>query len=125
MINSLFVSGLAASPTVASTTEKGSAISTMSNMLGGLIVVLAIIFVLAYIVKRLKLAPSSHSVLKTLAVMPLGQKEKVVLLEVGGQQYLLGVTAQQIQVIDKLDTPISIETESFAERLRQAKTNSI
>ena len=123
MINSLFVSGLAASPTVASTAEKGSAISTMSNMLGGLIVVLAVIFVLAYIVKRLNLAPSSHSVLKTLAVMPLGQKEKVVLLEVGGQQYLLGVTAQQIQVIDKLDTPISIETESFAERLRQAKTN--
>ena len=122
MINLLFVNGLAASPTVVSTAEKGSAISTMTNMLGGLIVVLAIIFVLAYIVKRLNLAPSSHSVLKTLAVMPLGQKEKVVLLEVGGQQYLLGVTAQQIQVIDKLDTPISIETESFAERLRQAKT---
>ncbi|AQS38891.1 flagellar biosynthetic protein FliO [Shewanella psychrophila] len=122
MINTLFASGLAASPTVASTAEKGSAITTMTNMLGGLIVVLAIIFVLAYIVKRLNLAPSNHSVLKTLAVMPLGQKEKVVLLEVGGQQYLLGVTAQQIQVIDKLDTPISIETESFAERLRQAKT---
>ncbi|BAJ01412.1 flagellar biosynthetic protein FliO [Shewanella violacea] len=121
MINSLFASGLAAVPTVASTADKSSAMSTMTNMLGGLIVVLAIIFVLAYIVKRLNLAPSSHSVLKTLAVMPLGQKEKVVLLEVGGQQYLLGVTSQQIHVIDKLDVPVSIETESFAERLRQAK----
>ncbi|QFU23481.1 flagellar biosynthetic protein FliO [Shewanella eurypsychrophilus] len=122
MINALFVSGLAASPTVVATAEKGSAISTMTNMLGGLVIVLAIIFVLAYIVKRLNLAPSSHSVLKTLAVMPLGQREKIVLLEVDGQQYLLGVTAQQVSVIDKLQSPVSVETESFAERLRQAKT---
>lgn len=122
MINALFVSGLAASPTVVATAEKGSAISTMTNMLGGLVIVLAIIFVLAYIVKRLNLAPSSHSVLKTLAVMPLGQREKIVLLEVDGQQYLLGVTAQQVSVIDKLQNPVSVETESFSERLRQAKT---
>lgn len=123
MINAILLSGVATSPTMAATAEKGSAITTMTNMLGGLIIVLAIIFVLAYIVKRLNLAPSSHSVLKTLAVMPLGQKEKIVLLEVGGQQYLLGVTSQQVSVIDKLATPISVETESFAERLRQAKTN--
>lgn len=125
MINSLFVGGLAASPEVVSTVEKGSAISTMTNMLGGLIVVLVIIFVLAYIVKRLNLTPTSHGVLKTLAVMPLGQREKIVLLEVGGQQYLLGVTSQQVQVIDKLSSPIKIETESFADRLRQAKGKQV
>ncbi|WP_076410939.1 flagellar biosynthetic protein FliO [Shewanella sp. UCD-KL12] len=125
MINSLFVGGLAASPEVTSAVEKGSAISTMTNMLGGLIVVLIIIFVLAYIVKRLNLTPTSHGVLKTLAVMPLGQREKIVLLEVGGQQYLLGVTSQQVQVIDKLSSPIKIETESFADRLRQAKGKQV
>lgn len=58
------------------TLEKEPAITTMANMLGGLIVVLVIIFVLAYIVKRLKLVPTSHGALKTIAVTPLGQREK-------------------------------------------------
>jgi len=106
----------------AASIEKESAISTLANMMGGLVVVVALILVLAYIVKRLNLVPSNHGILKILAVTPLGQKEKVVLVEVGGQQYLLGVTPGQVSLIDKLETPIVINTESFAARLRQAKT---
>ncbi|WP_394200748.1 flagellar biosynthetic protein FliO [Shewanella waksmanii] len=112
----------AAAPSTAAL-EKESAITTLANMLGGLIVVIAIIFVLAYIVKRLKLVPTSHGPLKTLAVTPLGQREKMVLVEVDGQQYLLGVTAQQVNLIDKLEQPVTIEQESFASRLRQAKSS--
>ncbi|QYJ83724.1 flagellar biosynthetic protein FliO [Shewanella aegiceratis] len=113
----------AAATTTQVTGERESALATMSNMLGGLLVVIALIFLLAYLVKRLKLVPSSHGVLKTLAVTPLGQREKMVLVEVDGQQYLLGVTSQQVSLIDKLDTPIIIEQDSFASRLRQAKSS--
>jgi flagellar protein FliO/FliZ len=113
----------AAATTTQVTGERESALATMTNMLGGLLVVIALIFLLAYLVKRLKLVPSSHGVLKTLAVTPLGQREKMVLVEVDGQQYLLGVTSQQVSLIDKLDTPITIEQESFASRLRQAKSS--
>ncbi|MCL1145255.1 flagellar biosynthetic protein FliO [Shewanella sp. 10N.261.52.F9] len=105
----------------ATTTSSASSIATLSSMVGGLIVVLILIFFLAYLVKRFNLVPSSQGVLKTIAVTPLGQKEKLVLVEVNGQQYLLGVTQQQISLVDKLAQPVEIETESFANRLRQAK----
>lgn len=121
-ISSLMVVAVAATTTQASI-EREPALTTMTNMLGGLILVIALIFLLAYLVKRLKLVPSSHGVLKTLAVTPLGQREKMVLVEVDGQQYLLGVTPQQVSLIDKLDNPITIEQDSFASRLRQAKSS--
>lgn len=101
-----------------------SALGSFTSMIGGLVVVLALIFVLAYVVRRFNLAPSTNNVLKTVAVAPLGQKEKVVLMEVNGKQYLLGVTPQQVNLIEKIEDPIEVKAESFASKLRQAKANS-
>ncbi|KVW99968.1 flagellar biosynthetic protein FliO [Shewanella frigidimarina] len=98
-----------------------SNVATLANMIGGLIAVLALIFLLAYIVKRLKLVPSNGGIIKAIAVTPIGQREKVVLVEVNGQQYLLGVTSQQINLIDKLANPVEVPVSSFASRLKQAK----
>ncbi|GIU43479.1 flagellar protein [Shewanella colwelliana] len=120
-ISSLMLTAVASTTT--QVTEREPALTTMANMLGGLIIVLAVIFLLAYLVRRLKLVPSNQGVLKTLAVTPLGQREKMVLVEVDGQQYLLGVTSAQVTLIDKLDTPITIAQDSFASRLRQAKSS--
>ncbi|KPN77458.1 flagellar biosynthesis protein FliO [Shewanella sp. Sh95] len=92
-----------------------------ASMLGGLILVLLLIFALAYLLRRFNLVPTNHSVLKTLAVTSLGQKERLVLVQVGEQQYLLGVSGQQVNLIDKLAEPIQIESVSFADKLRQAK----
>lgn len=117
---------LASLGTAAATAEKSAApssVATLASMVGGLIVVLLLIFALAYMVKRLNLVPSSQGVLKTLAVTPLGQKEKLVLVEVDGQQYLLGVTPHQVNLVDKLSEPVEITTDSFASRLRQAKSS--
>lgn len=105
-------------PVTAAVTQPTSA-STFANMLGGLLVVIAIIFLLVYLIKRFNLVPSSSGVIKTLAVTPLGQKERVVLVELDGQQYLLGVTAQQISMIDKLSTPVTIPDRGFATKLQQ------
>lgn len=100
-----------------------SSITSLASMFGGLVVVLLIIFFLAYLVKRFNLAPNSNSVIKTIAASPLGQKEKLMIVEVQGRQYLLGVTPHQVNLIDKLDTPIEQQAESFASRLRQAKSH--
>ncbi|WP_299495116.1 flagellar biosynthetic protein FliO [uncultured Shewanella sp.] len=100
-----------------------SSIASLASMLGGLVVVLLIIFFLAYLVKRFNLAPNSNGVIKTIAASPLGQKEKLMIVEVEGRQYLLGVTPHQVNLIDKLETPIEQQAESFASRLRQAKSN--
>jgi flagellar protein FliO/FliZ len=109
------------SAVISTSGAQSSHIASFASMIGGLIVVIAIIFVLAYIVKRLNLVPSQHSIIKSVAVTALGQKEKVVLIEVNGQQYLLGITSQQITLIDKLAEKVTVESETFAQRLRQAK----
>lgn len=111
---------------VAATTSPGGAVSqgyasTLASMVGGLILVLVVIFVLAYVVRRLNLVPASGGVIKTLAASPLGQREKLVLVELDGQQYLLGVTAQQVTLIDKLDNPVTLPEEGFSRRLKLAK----
>jgi len=98
-----------------------SQMTAAASMLGGLILVLLLIFALAYLLRRFNLVPTNHSVLKTLAVTSLGQKERLVLVQVGEQQYLLGVSGQQVNLIDKLAEPIQIESVSFADKLRQAK----
>ena len=104
-----------------SAVNNGSYVSTLANMVGGLIVVIALIFVLAYIVKRLNLAPSQHGQIKTIAVSAVGQKEKLLIVEVNQQQYLLGVTSQQINLIDKLSQPVTPNDSVFSKSLQQAK----
>ena len=44
--------------------------------------------------------------IKTLATVSLGLKEKVSLIQVGEQQLLIGITAQSIQTLLVLDQPI-------------------
>ncbi|MCL1076641.1 flagellar biosynthetic protein FliO [Parashewanella spongiae] len=121
-MSSLFITTIASvsaeTPKIA---ESSDMVSSLAGMMGGLFVVLGVIFVLAYIVRRFNLAPSSNGALKTVAVAPLGQKEKVVLLEVEGKQYLLGVTPHNVSLIDKIEDPIKVKAETFANKLRQAK----
>lgn len=115
------MSTLLAATAAAQAAAPSSNLSTMASMVGGLILVLLVIFALAFVVKRFNLVPSTHSKLKTLAVTPLGQREKLVLVEVGEQQYLLGVTPHQVSLIDKLEQPVEITSTSFAEQLKQVR----
>ncbi|MGI2068790.1 flagellar biosynthetic protein FliO [Shewanella baltica] len=113
--------GVTAVTSSAAKMAEPSQVATLASMLGGLILVLLFIFALAYLLRRFNLVPTTNGVLKTIAVTSLGQKERLVLVQVGEQQYLLGVSSQQVSLIDKLAEPIHIESDSFASRLRQAK----
>ena len=89
----------------------------------GLLAVLAVIFLSAWLVRRLQglQGPSSNAV-KVLAVLPVGQRERVALLEVGNTQLLVGITAQSIRTLHVLDEPIvdgrPAPTGDFASRLQ-------
>ncbi|GAA0789860.1 MULTISPECIES: flagellar biosynthetic protein FliO [Pseudomonadati] len=112
-----------ASQILSSNSNNTSYVSTLANMLGGLIVVIALIFLLAYIVKKLNLVPSQNAIIKTIAMTQVGQKEKLIVVEINQQQYLLGVTPHQINLLDKLAKPIEESNHSFAKNLQQAKEN--
>ncbi|OEE68167.1 flagellar biosynthetic protein FliO [Enterovibrio norvegicus FF-33] len=88
-----------------------------------LLVVIGVIFGLAWVLKRMQV-PSlmgAKSGLKVVSQIPLGQKERVVVLDVNGEQVLVGVTPHQITLLKTLDTPIAAPEQgpSFSSQLNQ------
>lgn len=71
-----------------------------------LIVVIIIIAMLAFLAKKSRVFGSSHQQLNVVATMPLGPKERLMVVKVGDEQVLLGVTSQQINLLKSLDTPL-------------------
>ena len=73
--------------------------------------VLSLMFALAWLAKRMRLTPGaigSPGVIRTLAVLSLGNREKLLLVQVGEEQLLLGVTNQKITFLHELKTPIDL-----------------
>jgi len=71
--------------------------------------VLAAIFVVAWVVRRMRLAGNRvGGGLDILADVPLGQKERAVLLKVGNQQILLGVAPGRVSTLHVLPEPLEL-----------------
>ncbi|MGH1472218.1 MAG: flagellar biosynthetic protein FliO [Cellvibrionaceae bacterium] len=73
----------------------------------GLIIVIGMIFTVAALVKRFgtgSMLNNQH--MRIVSSLSLGQKEKVIVIEAGEHQLLLGVTSQQITSLHKFDEPI-------------------
>ncbi len=74
-----------------------------------LVIVLAAIFVVAWVVRRMRLASTRvGGAIDVLADVPLGQKERAVLLKVGSTQILLGVAPGQVNTLHVLTEPLEL-----------------
>ncbi len=99
-------------------------LATLAETAFGLIIVLGFIVLLAWLVKRTnQLQTSANGKLKIIAGLALGTRERIVLIEAGNEQILVGVTAQQIQTLHVLKEPIDSDsstqpTNGFAEKLK-------
>lgn len=72
-----------------------------------LLLVLGLIIGLGWLLKRMPGSGFRTSEgLKLVASLPLGAKERVVVVEVNGEQVLLGVTAGGISVLHTLPVPL-------------------
>jgi flagellar biosynthetic protein FliO len=86
----------------------------------GLVCVVGFIFMLVWLNKRMGgIVSGAHNIIKVLGVVPVGTKEKVVLVEVGGKQILLGVTQHQINTLSehlvaKIEKPVVRELKKRA-----------
>jgi len=88
--------------------------SYLFQLVIGLIVVILCIVALAWFAKRVnRLQASSGGVLKILGGMSMGTREKVVLLQVGSDQLLIGVSPGRINTLHVLETPLD-DTELSA-----------
>jgi len=86
-------------------------------------IVLALIYGLAWLVKRKQVVTGLTNVpMKTLGVLPMGVKEKIILVEVGGKQLLLGMTPTNINTLATFDEPIidvkEQHSRSFSQKLK-------
>ena len=87
-----------------------------------LLLVIGVVFILAYLMRRFNVTQSGTSNLKVVASMMAGAKERVLVIEVAGEQHLLGVTAHNISHLATLSTlinnkPASPSNENFKDKL--------
>jgi len=113
----------------------GSGLSD-SNMAGnlaqttlGLLVVLLVIGAAAWAFKRFgNVHVGAQGRMKIIGGISLGTRERAVLLQVGDQQLLIGVSPGRVQTLHVLDKPVLIEEKpgnatSFSSRLQSAILN--
>lgn len=114
----------------AAETTPGISGGQVFTVVAGLVFVLVLVFGCGWLVKRFSGMPSARTgAIKVISVLPVGSRERLALVEVGGQQLLLGVTAQQINTLHTFDKPVvdaaDIKNNSeFAQKLHQMMSRS-
>jgi flagellar protein FliO/FliZ len=96
--------------------------TSTSNMVSGLLFLVALILGAAWLIKRTGGMPALRggSSMKVIAALSLGPRERVVLIELGGQQWLLGVGGGSVNTLHHFEQPIITGgNDDFAGKLRQ------
>lgn len=111
----LFISPIANAQSTQSITNPMSVVSIFLSLL----LVVGIIFALAYVMRRFNVTGGSNGHLQVVASMMAGTKEKVMVIQVGEEQHLIGVTGNNISHLSKLENNLSTapvgETPSAAQ----------
>jgi flagellar protein FliO/FliZ len=90
--------------------------SGLGQVTFALLVVLAAVFLVAWLVRRVRsFGNRVGTALDVLAEIPLGQKERAVLLKVGQTQILVGVAPGQVKTLHVLTEPIELKTPAVAD----------
>ncbi|MDG6777644.1 flagellar biosynthetic protein FliO [Thiomicrorhabdus sp. zzn3] len=98
------------------------------QILFSLLLVLLIIFVAAWLLRRYGRFPGvADGNLKVLGALSVGQRERILLLQVGKEQVLVGVTSSKISTLHQLQEPVSMPQSesnniSFSQRFQEALT---
>jgi len=97
-----------AAPQTAPAAHAG-ALSGLGEVTLALALVLGAVFVLAWALKRVRgLGARAGGSLDVLAQVPLGQKERAVLIKVGATQILLGVAPGRVNTLYVLPEPLDL-----------------
>lgn len=97
-------------------TPTSPASDALMPMLLALLLVVFAIFVIAFVAKKLNLTPNNSGHFKLISSMSLGGRERIVIIEVQGEQHAIGVTSQNVNHLFSIEKPI--------ESVSQPLTNS-
>lgn len=100
----------------------------LGRVVFGLLGVLAVIYALAWWVKKQQGFNGYFSPhMKIAGILPLGRNEKLILVNVGEEQLLLGVSGQQINLLHKLEKPLEAEQDDsdFSKKLKEIMSKGL
>ncbi len=97
----------------------------LSKLLLGLLLVIGLIFLLAWLLRRVQqLNPRGTQVIKLISSQALGPRERLVLVQVGGEQILIGLSGGRITPLHVMKEPVHLPdaepaNPEFAQRLME------
>ncbi|TBU74588.1 flagellar biosynthetic protein FliO [Pseudomonas daroniae] len=119
------LSVLAAEP-AAQAPAAGSGIGgQLVQLVIGLLLVIGLIFLLAWMMRRVqRMGPSGGKVIKIVATQALSPRDRLVLVQVGNEQILLGLTPGRINPLHVMGEPVHLPdaepaSTEFAQRLME------
>jgi flagellar protein FliO/FliZ len=105
---------LFAAPHAASTAAPVGA-GGLASVTFALLIVLAAIFAVAWLARRVRgIGNRVGNAIDVLADVPLGPKERAVLLKVGAEQILIGVAPGRVSALHVLREPVEVTKASAA-----------
>jgi len=99
---------LAASSAAAFGADASPAAASLAKLLVGLVGVVAAVLVFSRVLSRTSLLPSGHDRFKVLASLPVGARERIVLMQAGDRQIVVGVAPGRVSALHVLDEPLDI-----------------
>lgn len=102
-----------------------SPLATLGRLGIALFFVLVVFWAFAKLMKKMQVGQGgATNGLKVVGALSLGQRERVVVVQAGSEQILLGVTATQINTLHILDKPLStddlLDVGEFKQKLSAA-----
>lgn len=96
----------------------------------GLGLILMIIFLLAWAMKKMHLAPqSSHNLIRIVSAISVGHRDRIALIQVGEEQILVGLTPGRMQKLHEMKSTVqapdseknqsSLFTEKFTQLMQR------
>lgn len=122
-LSSLALAASAAAPAAAPAGSPLSSAGTLAGMFGSLILVIGLILLCAWLLKRMgSLQSNGSNLLRVRASLSVGLKERVVLVEAAGETLLLGVSPGGVTCLHRFDAPLPAEASTpnaFAQVLQK------
>ena len=125
------LSVLAAEPPASATAVAAPMVSSgvggqLTQLVLGLLLVLGLIFALAWLLRRVQqTGPRQGQLIELISSRALGARDRLVLVQVGNEQILLGLTPGRITPLHVLKEPVRVPsatqsaTPEFARRLME------
>ncbi|MEX5504478.1 flagellar biosynthetic protein FliO [Pseudomonas putida] len=116
----------AATPAATPATAPGSLGGQLAQMVFGLLLVVGLIFFLAWVLRRMQsTAVKGGQVIEIVGSRAIGPRDRLLLVQVGKEQILIGHTPGSIEALHVLAEPLEVPagarqaTPEFAQRLME------